>query len=150
MKDWPQGEITFEIFERLLDLGEQDIELPKLSGIFAAQVGAKQIADFGGADQIMNRWIAGTHSATRASVLLHAVIPIMKWRNDIHSLVDIIYVHPSLAVQAFSYLTRRPIRGAGATTKREVFDRGLPACRLRVQFHQMEHAFRHFIVHAQS
>jgi mycothione reductase len=33
----------------------------------------------------------------QASVLLHAVIPIMKWRNDIHSLVDIIYVHPSLA-----------------------------------------------------
>src|ERR1700745_2780008 len=27
-------------------LGEQDIELPKLSGIFAAQVGAKQIATF--------------------------------------------------------------------------------------------------------
>jgi hypothetical protein len=25
-----------------------------------------------------------------ASVLLHAVVPIMKWRNDIHSLVDII------------------------------------------------------------
>ena len=33
----------------------------------------------------------------QASVLLHAVIPIMKWRNDIHSLADIIYIHPSLA-----------------------------------------------------
>jgi mycothione reductase len=33
----------------------------------------------------------------QASVLLHAVIPIMKWRNDIHSLVDMIYIHPSLA-----------------------------------------------------
>ena len=33
----------------------------------------------------------------QASVLLHAVIPVMKWRNDIHALVDIIYVHPSLA-----------------------------------------------------
>ena len=33
----------------------------------------------------------------QASVLLHAVLPIMKWRNDIHSLVDLIYVHPSLA-----------------------------------------------------
>jgi mycothione reductase len=33
----------------------------------------------------------------QASVLLHAVLPIMKWRNDIHSLVDIIYIHPSLA-----------------------------------------------------
>ena len=31
----------------------------------------------------------------QASVLLHAVIPIMKWRNDIHSLADIIYIHPS-------------------------------------------------------
>ncbi len=33
----------------------------------------------------------------QASVLLHAVIPIMKWRNDIHSLVNMIYIHPSLA-----------------------------------------------------
>jgi dihydrolipoamide dehydrogenase len=33
----------------------------------------------------------------QASVLLHAVLPIMKWRNDIHSLVDLIYIHPSLA-----------------------------------------------------
>ena len=40
----------------------------------------------------------------QASVLLHAVLPIMKWRNDIHSLVDIIYIHPSLA---------EVVRGAG-------------------------------------
>ena len=33
----------------------------------------------------------------QASVLLHVVLPIMKWRNDIHSLVDLIYIHPSLA-----------------------------------------------------
>ena len=33
----------------------------------------------------------------QASVLLHAILPVMKWRNDIHSLVDIIYIHPSLA-----------------------------------------------------
>jgi mycothione reductase len=33
----------------------------------------------------------------QASVLLHAVLPVMKWRNDIHALVDIIYIHPSLA-----------------------------------------------------
>ena len=33
----------------------------------------------------------------QASVLLHAVLPVMKWRNDIHSLVDLIYIHPSLA-----------------------------------------------------
>ena len=32
----------------------------------------------------------------QASVLLHAVLPIMKWRNDIHSLVDIIYILPHL------------------------------------------------------
>jgi mycothione reductase len=42
--------------------------------------------------------ILGCHIVgCQASVLLHAVIPVMKWRNDIHSLVDIIYVHPSLA-----------------------------------------------------
>jgi len=46
VKDRSHSKITFEIFERFLDLGEQDIELPKLSGIFAAQVGAKQIATF--------------------------------------------------------------------------------------------------------
>ena len=46
----------------------------------------------------MNHKILGCHIVGyQASVLLHAVIPIMKWRNDIHSLVDIIYVHPSLA-----------------------------------------------------
>ena len=33
----------------------------------------------------------------QASVLLHTVLPVMKWRNDIHSLVDLIYIHPSLA-----------------------------------------------------
>jgi dihydrolipoamide dehydrogenase len=45
-----------------------------------------------------DREILGCHIVGyQASVLLHAVIPIMKWRNDIHSLVDIIYIHPSLA-----------------------------------------------------
>ena len=29
--------------------------------------------------------------------LLHAVIPVMKWHNDIHSLVNMLYIHPSLA-----------------------------------------------------
>ena len=33
----------------------------------------------------------------QASVLVHTVLPVMKWRNDIHSLVDLIYIHPSLA-----------------------------------------------------
>jgi mycothione reductase len=33
----------------------------------------------------------------QASVLLHSVIPLMKWHNDIHALVDLIYIHPSLA-----------------------------------------------------
>jgi len=46
VKDRSHSEIAFEIFERFLDLGEQDIKLPELSGIFAAQVGAKQIATF--------------------------------------------------------------------------------------------------------
>jgi mycothione reductase len=44
------------------------------------------------------RKILGCHIVGyQASVLLHAVLPVMKWRNDIHSLVDIIYIHPSLA-----------------------------------------------------
>src|SRR6516225_4537467 len=46
VKDRSHSEITFEIFERFLDLGEQDIKLPELSGIFTAQVGAKQVAAF--------------------------------------------------------------------------------------------------------
>ena len=33
----------------------------------------------------------------QASVLLHEVIPVMKWRNDIRSLTEIIHIHPSLA-----------------------------------------------------
>ena len=45
-----------------------------------------------------DRKILGYHIVGyQASVLLHAVLPIMKWRNDIHSLVDMIYIHPSLA-----------------------------------------------------
>jgi mycothione reductase len=33
----------------------------------------------------------------QASVLLHIVLPVMKWRNDIHSLIELIYIHPALA-----------------------------------------------------
>jgi hypothetical protein len=43
------------------------------------------------------KWRAMRSDLDQASVLLHAVLPIMKWRNDIHSLADLIYVHPSLA-----------------------------------------------------
>ena len=46
VKDRSHSQITFEIFERFLDLSEQDIKLPELSGIFAAQIGAKQITAF--------------------------------------------------------------------------------------------------------
>jgi len=46
VKDRSHSQITFEIFERFLDQGQQDIKLPELSGIFAAQVGAKQVAAF--------------------------------------------------------------------------------------------------------
>jgi hypothetical protein len=46
VKDRPHSEISFEIFECFLDLAQQDIELPESSGIFAAEVGAKQIAAF--------------------------------------------------------------------------------------------------------
>jgi hypothetical protein len=42
-------------------------------------------------------WVLIVVVGYQASLFLHAVIPIMKWRNDIHSLVDIIYIHPSLA-----------------------------------------------------
>ena len=46
MKDRSHSQITFEIFERFLDLGEQNVKLPELSGIFAAQIGAQQLAAF--------------------------------------------------------------------------------------------------------
>jgi mycothione reductase len=42
--------------------------------------------------------ILGCHIVgEQASVLLHEVIPVMKWRNHISSLVDIIHIHPSLS-----------------------------------------------------
>ena len=31
-----------------------------------------------------------------ASVLLHEILPVMKWRNHISSITDVIHVHPSL------------------------------------------------------
>lgn len=37
--------------------------------------------------------IVGEH----ASILLHEVIPVMRWRNHISSLTDIIHIHPSLS-----------------------------------------------------
>jgi dihydrolipoamide dehydrogenase len=42
--------------------------------------------------KILGCHIVGQH----ASVLLHEVIPVMKWRNHISSLTGIIHVHPSL------------------------------------------------------
>jgi mycothione reductase len=45
-----------------------------------------------------DRRILGCHIVGhQASVLLHTVLPVMKWRNDIQSLVDLIYIHPALA-----------------------------------------------------
>ena len=42
--------------------------------------------------------ILGCHIVGRdASVLLHEVIPVMKWRNHISSLTEIIHIHPSLS-----------------------------------------------------
>jgi mycothione reductase len=44
-----------------------------------------------------DRRILGCHIVgQQASVLLHIVLPVMKWRNDIQSLVDLIYIHPAL------------------------------------------------------
>ena len=43
--------------------------------------------------KILGCHIVGEH----ASVLLHEVIPVMRWRNHISSLTDIIHVHPSLS-----------------------------------------------------
>jgi dihydrolipoamide dehydrogenase len=41
--------------------------------------------------------ILGFHVVGRdASILLHQVIPVMKWRNHISSITGIIHVHPSL------------------------------------------------------
>jgi dihydrolipoamide dehydrogenase len=45
-----------------------------------------------------DRQILGCHIiGQQASVLLHTVLPVMKWRNDIQSLVELIYIHPALA-----------------------------------------------------
>ena len=33
----------------------------------------------------------------QASVLLHEVIPVMRWRNNIESLTNMIHIHPSLS-----------------------------------------------------
>ena len=41
---------------------------------------------------ILGCHIVGHHS----SILLHQVLPVMRWRNNISSLTDMIYVHPSL------------------------------------------------------
>ena len=43
--------------------------------------------------KILGCHIVGEH----ASVLLHEVIPVMRWRNHISSLTEIIHVHPSLS-----------------------------------------------------
>jgi mycothione reductase len=44
-----------------------------------------------------DRRILGCHIVgQQASVLLHIVLPVMKWSNDIRSLVELIYVHPAL------------------------------------------------------
>jgi len=45
-----------------------------------------------------DRQILGCHIVgQQASVLLHIVLPVMRWRNDIQLLVDLIYIHPALA-----------------------------------------------------
>ncbi|HET9373696.1 MAG TPA: dihydrolipoyl dehydrogenase [Chthoniobacterales bacterium] len=45
-----------------------------------------------------DRRILGCHIVgQQASALLHIVLPVMKWRNDIQSLVELIYIHPALA-----------------------------------------------------
>ncbi|MHC4222984.1 MAG: dihydrolipoyl dehydrogenase family protein [Planctomycetota bacterium] len=41
---------------------------------------------------ILGAHIVGAH----ASILLHEIVAVMKWRNDIRSLTDMIHVHPSL------------------------------------------------------
>ena len=37
--DGTDGEVVFELFECLLDLGEADVVLPQGGGVFIAQVG---------------------------------------------------------------------------------------------------------------
>jgi mycothione reductase len=45
-----------------------------------------------------DRQILGCHIVgQQASVLLHIVLPVMKWRNDSQLLADLIYIHPALA-----------------------------------------------------
>ena len=50
VKDGADGQITFEIFERFLDLGQQHVKLPEQGRIAAGQIAAKQAAAFTPAD----------------------------------------------------------------------------------------------------
>jgi len=42
---------------------------------------------------ILGAHLVGAH----ASILLHQIVAVMKWRNNVHSFTDMIHVHPSLS-----------------------------------------------------
>ena len=46
MVDGADTEVTLELFERLLDLSELDVEVPQLSRVFVTQIRAQQVASF--------------------------------------------------------------------------------------------------------
>src|ERR1700674_5607697 len=46
MIDRPQLEIVFQVFERSLDFGQLNVELPEIGGIAISEIGAQQIAPF--------------------------------------------------------------------------------------------------------
>lgn len=46
MVDWTQGQVAFELFEGLFDLGELEVKFPQLGGIGFGQVAAQKVAAF--------------------------------------------------------------------------------------------------------
>src|SRR3979490_725864 len=46
MQEPPQPEIVFQVFERSLDFGQLNVELPEIGGIAISEIGAQQIAPF--------------------------------------------------------------------------------------------------------
>src|SRR5260370_3866708 len=46
MIDRPELEIVFQVFERSLDFGQLNVELPEIGGIAISEIGAPQITPF--------------------------------------------------------------------------------------------------------
>src|SRR5439155_17738099 len=49
VKNWPQAQIIFEVFESRFDLRQLDIKLPQLGRLFVAKISAQQVTAFSAA-----------------------------------------------------------------------------------------------------